>query len=159
MLTRWWKSKKEELKEKKGPLQSIRLLPLEWGKASAFAESTWVLFAGMKSCPQGMDFRLMVQGLSLSPSFSTISTTTSLHVFQVWAKIQPVRAWVSASASTTTIGELTTRTKNKDKHYPLSPESCRVPWTENNNWRTYIRMYVWWLGVYWESNLSIYLTT
>ena len=83
MLTRWWKSKKEELKEKKGPLQSIRLLPLEWGKASAFAESTWVLFAGMKSCPQGMDFRLMVQGFSLSPSFSTISTTTSLHVFQV----------------------------------------------------------------------------
>ena len=83
MLTRWWKIKKEELKEKKGPLQSIRLLPLEWGKAYAFAESTWVLFAGMKSCPQGMDFRLMVQGFSLSPSFSTISTTTSLHVFQV----------------------------------------------------------------------------
>ena len=143
MLTRWWKSKKEELKEKKGPLQSIRLLPLEWGKASAFAESTWVLFAEMKSCPQGMDFRLMVQGFSLSPSFSTISTTTSLHVFQVGRQdsmnLMPLHCLRFGPRSNRckhefqrvrrlpTIGELTTRTKNKDKHYPLSPESCRVP--------------------------------
>ena len=154
MLTRWWKSKKEELKEKKGPLQSIRLLPLEWGKASAFAESTWVLFAEMKSCPQGMDFRLMVSGFSLSPSFSTISTTTSLHVFQVGRQdsmnLMPLHRPSRFGPRSNrckhefqrvrrlpTIGELTTRTKNnKDNHYPLtdcSPESCRVPWTENNN--------------------------
>ena len=150
MLTRWWNSKKEELKEKKRPLQSIRLLPLEWGKASAFAESTWVLFAEMKSCPQGMDFRLMVQGFSLSPSFSSISTTTSLHVFQVGRQdsmnLMPLHRPSRFGPRSNrckhefqrvrrlpTIGELTTRTKNKDNHYPLSPESCRVPWTENNN--------------------------
>ena len=139
---------------------------------AAFAESTWVLFAEMKSCPQGMDFRLMVQGFSLSPSFSSISTTTSLHVFQVGRQdsmnLMPLHRPSRFGPRSNrckhefqrvrrlpTIGELTTRTKNKDNHYPLSPESCRVPWTENNNWRTYIRMYVWWLGVY-TGNKVIY---
>ena len=87
MLTRWWNSKKEELKENKNklPLQTVRLLPLEWGKVPAFAELTWVKITEMKSFPQA---RFSADGssgfsLSLSSSFSSIPTTTSLHVFQV----------------------------------------------------------------------------
>ena len=104
----------------------------------------------LRSSPlQGMDFRLMVQGFSLSPSFSTISTTTSLHVFQVGRQdsmnLMPLHRPSRFGPRSNrckhefqrvrrlpTIGELTTRTK-KDKHYPLSPESCRVPRTEDNN--------------------------
>ena len=123
-------------------------------KCPLYAELTWVKITEMKSFPHRRDFRLMVQvvSLSLSPSFSSISTTTSLHVFQVGRQdsmnLMPLHAGLNSRFGPRsnrckhefqrvrrlpTIGELTTRTKNKDNHYPLSPESCRVPWTENNN--------------------------
>ena len=140
------------------------------GQSARFMRSWPGLKSPKWSRSHRRDFRLMVQvvslslSLSLSPSFSSISTTTSLHVFQVGRQdsmnLMPLHRPSRFGPRSNrckhefqrvrrlpTIGELTTRTK-KDKHYPLSPESCRVPRTEDNNWRTYIRMYVWWLGVY-----------
>ena len=154
MLTRWWNSKKEELKENKNklPLQLSGYYLWNGAKCPLYAELTWVKITEMKSFPQA---RFSADGssgfsLSLFPSFSSISTTTSLHVFQVGRQdsmnVMPLHRPSRFGPRSNrckhefqrvrrlpTIGELTTRTKNKDKHYPLSPESCRVPRTEDNN--------------------------